>query len=158
MYRVLFLVIIATLGISTNYISHPRLSNYPQVISKIDSLSKKVNTSIKNINYGGCGYFAYYLTDLLDSTGLPYEICILNFEKDTNHITHVLVYLSDYNLFVDSRGVYKGINVNGDKFFYCLKINRTYSKAQLRHAISTFKWNKRFNVKDTIQLENSLRL
>jgi hypothetical protein len=157
MYKILYLLIIATLGASFNYISHPKLTEYSHSIFKIDSLSKSVNKKVKNINFGGCGYFAYYLTDLLDSIGLEYEISTINIEHEKKQITHVLIYLPDYNLFLDSRGIYKGINVNGNKYFYCLPINKFISKSELRKELSAQKWNKKFNIKDTIQLRLNLR-
>jgi len=156
MYRLFYLLIIPTLGVSFNYISHPKLTQYPSIISKLDSVSKNTGRKVRNINYGGCGYFAYYLCNLLDSTGLEYEISIINVEGK-NHITHILIYVPDYNLFIDSKGVYKGINVNGDKYFYCLKIERTLTKAQLRTAISTLKWNSKFHITDTTMLKANLR-
>src|ERR1044072_2253756 len=139
------------------YVSSPRLTEYPRIISQIDTISRKLNQNIDNINNGGCGYFAYYLTNILDSAEIPYEISIINLNKHKNHITHVLIYLPDYNLFLDSRGMQRCLNINGTQIFYCVKVGQTITKSELKHALTTFKWNKKFNVSDTIKIKTGLR-
>lgn len=156
MYRILFLIIIACLAAFCHYVSYPRLSEYPSIITSLDTISKRVN--VRNINYGGCAYFAYYLTDLLDSAGIRYEIGVLNLSTTPDHITHVLVYLPEYNLFLDSIGVYNGIMIGKSRFFYCFLINTFYDKKKLRHVLSTYNWNRSFNLRDTITLKRLLKV
>lgn len=158
MYRLIFLVFIAAIGGFYHYVSRPQLREYPNAITSLDSVCKSINKEVKNINYGGCGYFAYYLSDLLDSVDIRYEIRIINLQFDKTRITHVLIYLPDYNLFIDSTGMHNGIKIKNNRFFYCFNTGTVYDKAKLRRVISSYKWNKDFNLHDTSVLKYRLRL
>jgi hypothetical protein len=98
---------------------------------------------------GGCGIFAFYISEYLDQHNLPYKIIYASWTKHTVP-THVLIELQ-LGTYIDPSG-FKGYYYN-----YCFGFNQTeHTKADLINLIKTGNWNKSFDRKDTSIIKSIL--
>ena len=107
---------------------------------------KKINTKYPNINYGGCGYFSFYLHNhLLEKYNINTEIVYIPSETAPGLVPdydikfrHILVKWGNH--LIDNNGMYNvALNTKG------LKVN-TLSTHKLEEMISINElWNNVFN-------------
>lgn len=106
-------------------------------LNKIDS--RKID-----INNGGCGLFAKYLSDYYDSTKVPYKIFYIYADTCRATPNHVVLQVDDIT-YLDSWGY-------GTKQYYQLFFGDTFievTKEKLIHDIYTLPWNDKFKRSDT---------
>lgn len=108
---------------------------------KISRKVYTVNLAVDNIEYGGCGYFALYLHDYLDSIGVENKIIFLSYKRDVPK--HIVVKVGrsyiDNNMFWAWPSMY--LFSKGDI--------TEHSREELVYLLENKKWNSRFNKADT---------
>ena len=121
----------------------------------INQKLNRIRLSVKNINLGGCGLFAYHMYDVLKNRGIEPQILVFHYEGDgpKENPIHIIVKLQDGS-YLDSRGFFNTqkdilkyfINfdiseMDGDKLFRLSPI----SKTELENMLTNVKWNKAFD-------------
>lgn len=141
------------------------------LIEKTLEKMKYVNTVIPNLNSGGCGVFAHALAAELEYKGLKPKIAVIannhlpklsddfaeKVLKEKNTLTarelnasgadiaHMMVYLEEEGLYIDSEGVYTSLsesNWSGYKHQFNMSIEHTEIIVE-----SPDGWNPRFDRK-----------
>lgn len=72
---------------------------------------KSINDKFEKINYGGCGTFSYYVSEILDKYGIDNQIVYLEEKKVPPRafrcdikFTHIYVHVDKY--YIDNNGFY----------------------------------------------------
>lgn len=107
----------------------------------------KINSQIKNINAGGCGFFALLLYERLDTS--EYKIVSIR------HLNHICILENRTGSLIDSDGYHDRLAMN-------LKYNTSdiseISLDSLRYLVYKDKnWNKTFNWKDTSVIKSFIK-
>jgi hypothetical protein len=123
--------------------------------SRLQELGSRIaQVEASNVNNGGCGLFALYVTDYLDSAGISYEI--LRVDDDRSVIpNHVMVKVHDSDnesLYIDATGFksYRYACLFGYYRYYI-------SKDSLKSLIAMPGWNRSFNRADTVIIKKELQ-
>lgn len=108
----------------------------------INSKLNRIRISVKNINLGGCGLFAYHMYDVLKNRGIEPEILLLGSKENP---IHIIVKLHDGS-YLDSRGIrdskeelLKEFDGNSGCGLSII------SKTELEVMLTNVKWNKAFD-------------
>ena len=99
------------------------------------------NIQIKNINYGGCGYYALYLHHYLDNKNISNKIVTLYNNKYIPG--HIMIYTE--GMYIDSRGCWNSLFIN----LICNDIQEI-NEQQLRQKLNHEGWTPLFNKNDTL--------
>lgn len=103
---------------------------------------KVCNDSVPDLNFGGCGFFAYHL---YHTNPIRYEIVALGGQK------HVLLFDRYQSEWIDSKGYHDNLFKTG--VIYGAFTNATIPDSLLRKWLNdTTMWNPRFKRKDTTRL------
>jgi hypothetical protein len=105
----------------------------------INQKLNRIRISVKNINLGGCGLFAYHMYDTLKSRGIKSEILLLG---STENPIHIILELEDGS-YLDSRGI-RDTKEELLKEFGGNPLS-TISKIELGRMLNEVKWNKAFD-------------
>ena len=105
----------------------------------INQKLNRIRISVKNINLGGCGLFAYHMYDVLKSRGIKSEILLLG---STENPIHIILELEDVS-YLDSRGI-RDTKEELLKEFVGNTLS-TISKIELGRILNEVKWNKAFD-------------
>jgi len=105
----------------------------------INQKLNRIRISVKNINLGGCGLFAYHMYDVLKSRGIKSEILLLG---STENPIHIILELEDGS-YLDSRGI-RDTKEELLKEFGGNPLS-TISKIELGRMLNEVKWNKAFD-------------
>ncbi len=105
----------------------------------INQKLNRIRISVKNINLGGCGLFAYHMYDVLKSRGIKSEILLLG---STENPIHIILELEDGS-YLDSRGI-RDTKEELLKEFGGNPLS-TISKIELGWMLNEVKWNKAFD-------------
>ena len=122
------------------------------------------------INYGGCGIFALEASKVLSKVGIKHKIAVTgvlenSFQNTKEYVQknlknkaanpkeeylavhHVLIYLEDKKVFIDSEGVYKlGLDKKNLTGQYCDNHLEDYiSRKELSFMLKGKGWNSSFN-------------
>jgi len=105
----------------------------------INQKLNRIRISVKNINLGGCGLFAYHMYEALKSRGIKSEILLLG---STENPIHIILELEDGS-YLDSRG----IRNNKEELLKEFSSNSliAISKIELGRMLNEVKWNKAFD-------------
>lgn len=110
----------------------------------INQKLNRIRISVKNINLGGCGLFAYHMYDVLKNRGIDPEILLLGSKENP---IHIIVKLHDGS-YLDSRGIrdtkeelLKEFGGNG----LPEESVSIISKTELEVMLTNVKWNKAFD-------------
>jgi hypothetical protein len=105
----------------------------------INNKLNRIRISVKNINLGGCGLFAYHMYDVLKNRGIKSEIILLG---STENPIHIILKLQDGS-YLDSRG----IRDSKEELLKEFDNNplSTISKIELEKMLNEVKWNKAFD-------------
>jgi hypothetical protein len=112
----------------------------------INSKLNRIRISVKNINLGGCGLFAYHMYDVLKNRGIEPEILLLGSKENP---IHIIVKLHDGS-YLDSRGI-RNSKEELLKEFELFTIGNSgwglsiISKTELEVMLTNVKWNKSFD-------------
>ena len=107
----------------------------------INSKLNRIRISVKNINLGGCGLFAYHMYDVLKNRGIEPEILLLGSKENP---IHIIIKLHDGS-YLDSRGINTKedlLKEFGGNSGWGLSI---ISKTELEMMLTNVKWNKAFD-------------
>ena len=105
----------------------------------INSKLNRIRTSVKNINLGGCGLFAYHMYLALKDRSIETKILLLGTKQLP---IHLILQLDEFN-YLDS----KGINTKEDllkEFGGGIKLTEI-SNDELESMLTNIKWNKAFD-------------
>lgn len=144
LFSFLFIIVTFIIGV---FFMHPFSSN-----AHLDRLRNKcetINGRVNNINNGGCGLFALYVTDYLDSVQIPYQVVYVKRSNDNDSIpNHVAVKIDQNNIYVEKNGLMKKswMRVFGSHMSY-------HTKEELRKIVYQPGWNPMFNRDDTVQIK-----
>jgi len=105
----------------------------------INNKLNRIRISVKNINLGGCGLFAYHMYDVLKNRGIKSEIILLG---STENPIHIILKLQDGS-YLDSRGI-RDTKEELLKEFDNNPLS-TISKIKLGKMLNEVKWNKAFD-------------
>jgi hypothetical protein len=105
----------------------------------INQKLNRIRISVKNINLGGCGFFAYHMHDVLKSRGIKSEILLLG---STENPIHIILELEDGS-YLDSRGIRDTKEELLKEFVGNSLIS--ISKIELGKMLNEVKWNKAFD-------------
>jgi hypothetical protein len=105
----------------------------------INNKLNRIRISVKNINLGGCGLFAYHMYDVLKNRGIKSEIILLG---STENPIHIILKLQDGS-YLDSRGI-RDTKEELLKEFDNNPLS-TISKIKLEKMLNEVKWNKAFD-------------
>jgi hypothetical protein len=105
----------------------------------INNKLNRIRISVKNINLGGCGLFAYHMYDVLKNRGIKSEIILLG---STENPIHIILKLQDGS-YLDSRGI-RDTKEELLKEFDNNPLS-TLSKIKLEKMLNEVKWNKAFD-------------
>jgi len=105
----------------------------------INNKLNRIRISVKNINLGGCGLFAYHMYDVLKNRGIKSEIILLG---STEKPIHIILKLQDGS-YLDSRGI-RDTKEELLKEFDNNPLS-TISKIKLEKMLNEVKWNKAFD-------------
>ncbi len=98
-----------------------------------------INASVKNINAGGCGYFAMKLYERLDTS--VYSIVVIN------NGDHIAILENETGNLIDANGY-------NDKLHFQLMYRNVFNKItydSLKTMVAdSCNWNRTFNRKDTV--------
>lgn len=115
---------------------------------KLDEISSNVH----NINQGGCGFFALYLSDYFDREKIPYEIIyVRDNENEENQYyipNHIILKLKKSKIFVDSRGFFNKSYI----YLYGTYLS-IHSKEELKEILKVKGWNSDFDRNDTTKIK-----
>ena len=106
------------------------------------------NAEVKEIHFGGCGYFSLYLFDALQADSIGCKIVVTGSETIPEHV----MLQTEYG-YVDSWGIWTGI---GKAAFSKFK-SRTITRGELVNLIKLPGWNDSFNLADTTSLKSILQ-
>ncbi len=111
----------------------------------INQKLNRIRISVKNINLGGCGLFAYHMYDVLKNRGIKSEILLLG---STENPIHIILKLEDGS-YLDSRGIRDTKEellkeFGGNSFLYDNELV-AISKIELERMLNDVKWNKAFD-------------
>ena len=101
-----------------------------------------IKISVKNINLGGCGLFAYHMFDVLKKKGIESEILLLGSKENP---IHIILNLYDGS-YLDSNGIFESkLDILrpfcGDKDYILTVIDYH----DLEEMLKNVEWNKSFN-------------
>jgi hypothetical protein len=105
----------------------------------INQKLNRIRISVKNINLGGCGLFAYHMYDALKSRGIKSEILLLGSKENP---IHIILELEDGS-YLDSRGIRNTKEELLKEFGSNSLI--AISKIELGRMLNEVKWNKAFD-------------
>jgi len=146
----IFLILIWT-------IIYDRITYHPtdrQLIILISKL-KVISDSVDNINNGGCGFFALYLSDYLDKVNIQYDIVYVRDQDNEDNQyyipNHVIIELKNPKIFIDSRGIFN------KSYVYLYGTNLSFhSKMELKELLTCKGWNNEFHRSDTTKIKSLL--
>lgn len=118
----------------------------PKIIE--ETVIKNIGSNIKNINNGGCGFFAYKLYQCLDKK--RYEIV------DIEDMRHICILDKVTRLYIDAFGYHSKFEMQvifGEKT-YCIE---TITEDSLHKMLYKDCWNKKFNKSDTILIDSMIK-
>lgn len=103
----------------------------------------RIKDSVEHINQGGCAYFAMKLYEILDHK--RYSLIKIGDYK------HVVVKDNELNYYINSDGITtelaQSILTNSFDF-------QPISYDSVRYRVYNYKWNPKFNWKDTVKINN----
>lgn len=134
MTRLLLILILATVAI-------PADRGMWSVTGRIIS----ANAEVRHISAGGCGFFALYLHDYLNSRGIQSEIVAMRW---THRVPgHIMVRVG--NQYIDNHGIFTWFAIS----IYTWGNRKTITREQLRKLLNGPGWNPVFNRADTAKLK-----
>ena len=111
----------------------------------INQKLNRIRISVKNINLGGCGLFAYHMYDVLKNRGIEPEILLLGSKENP---IHIIIKLQDGS-YLDSRGIRNSkeelLKEFGGNSGWGLFDQSIISKTELEAMLTDVKWNKAFD-------------
>lgn len=117
------------------------LCNSPVPDPVLQSRLEKVRPYAKN---GSCGYVAFYISRYLQARNVPHRIYVFGFGRWQN--IHVMV--RQGNLYIDKEGYRSAL------YWYQLMPLQEITTGQLEQMLhERWRWNKAFELKDTIYLQ-----
>lgn len=111
----------------------------------LEQKANEVRHGVKNMNNGGCGWFALYASDYLDKEKVMYQIVYIFASDNKGSVpNHVMIKLND-DCYFDDDGVHHKIYYKfyGDS-------ETVHSKDELRKLLNGPGWNSKFDVSDTV--------
>jgi len=125
--------------------------SHKEQVYEINYRLGKIDAKKLNVNYGGCGFLALYLSNYFDSTKVPYKINYIYRFSINGTPNHVVLQLDD-NTYIDVNGfsTKTWLRIYGENFI-------EVSKEKLIDDLYHLEWNSKFNRNDTIILKNALK-
>ena len=123
--------------------------------SKIVSIQRELKDKIHTLNYGGCIHFAYYLSDALNTIGIPHKVYFCDYYtenlgnsfKTFDSCYHVVVYVKGIG-FIDGH-----FTKRKSPYPY----NRVY-KFDLDRARKIYSWNRTYSKSNgNLIIKNTLK-
>ena len=118
----------------------------PQGLLIYGNSISNVQVSVKNINNGGCGYFAYKLYQKLDHS--KYSLYSIN------DVSHIVILEKGTGYYIDCDGYHTKLYMQIVYGFKFCQISEKYLINIINHDEL---WNKKFNRSDTLLINSFIK-
>lgn len=157
-------------GTAMDFKSIPKFHPLQQLVITLHGELSQLKKKIPNINFGGCGVFAYEMKKALDSLGVQTSILIIDEEQDylnkkeylnnvvnmgrkvrytPTSVNHVILMIDELKLAVDASGVHSltfhPVITDRVYMWHGMHIMGEYTMKELEYAAYHSQWNSVFN-------------